>query len=285
LRNEDEAFQTVLEKLLPLLVAQSSSDKSPVSRMRDQPMPSAIYPSLKGKRVVVTGGASGIGAALVAGFARQGAETIFVDILDSAGRDLVANLGDAAIAPKFHPLDLRDLKAVEEFFRAVGPIDILVNNAASDDRHTLENITPDYWDDRIAVNLRHMLFAAKAAMPGMKARGGGAIINFGSISWHLGLPDLTLYEISKAGIEGMTRALAREFGPDNIRVTCILPGNVKTERQARWYTAEGEKEIIALQSLKTRIAPEQVASLALFLASDDGCMCTGHNYWIDAGWR
>jgi len=248
-------------------------------------MPSAIYPSLKGKRVVVTGGASGIGAAMVTGFARQGAETIFVDILERDGRDLVASLGEAAIAPKFHCLDLRDLKSVDAFFQATGPIDILVNNAASDDRHTLDAITPDYWDDRIAVNLRHMLFAAKAVAPGMKGRGGGAIINLGSISWHLGLPDLTLYEISKAGIEGMTRALAREFGPDNIRVTCIVPGNVKTPRQMRWYTPEGEKEIIDQQCLKTRIAPEHVASLALCLASDDGCMCTGHNYWIDAGWR
>ncbi len=248
-------------------------------------MPSAIYPSLAGKRVVVTGGASGIGAALVAGFARQGAETIFVDILDPEAKDLIAGLADAAIAPKFHHLDLRDLKAVEDFFRATGPIDILVNNAASDDRHTLEDITPDYWDDRIAVNLRHMLFAAKAAAPGMIGRGGGAIINFGSLSWHLGLADLTLYEIAKAGIEGLTRSLARELGPDNVRVTCIIPGNVKTERQMRWYTPEGEKEIVAQQALKTRILPEHVASLALFLASDDGRMCTSHNYWIDAGWR
>ena len=248
-------------------------------------MSSANYPSLKGKRVVVTGGASGIGAALVAAFARQGAETIFVDILDREAEELKASLGDAAIAPDFHRLDLRDLQAVETFFRAAGPIDILVNNAASDDRHTLENITPDYWDDRIAVNLRHMLFAAKAAAPGMKSRGGGAIINFGSISWHLGLPDLTLYEISKAGIEGMTRALAREYGPDNIRVTCVVPGNVKTDRQMRWYTPEGEKAIIDQQCLKTRITPQDVAALVLFLASDDGRMCTGHNYWIDAGWR
>ena len=248
-------------------------------------MPSAFYPSLAGKRVVVTGGASGIGAALVAGFARQGAETIFADILDSEAGSLIAGLADVAIAPEFHHVDLRDVKAIEDFFGAIDAIDILMNNAASDDRHTLENITPSYWDDRIAVNLRHMLFAAKAAIPGMKARGGGAIINFGSISWHLGLPDLTLYEIAKAGIEGMTRSLARTLGPDNIRVTCIVPGNVKTERQMRWYTPEGEKEIIDQQCLKTRILPEHVASLALFLASDDGCMCTGHNYWIDAGWR
>lgn len=245
---------------------------------------SAIYPSLKGKRVVVTGGASGIGAALVSGFARQGAETIFVDILEREAADLVAELARAGAAPEFHRLDLRDLHAVADFFRATGPIDILVNNAASDDRHDLESITPDYWDDRIAVNLRHMLFAAKAAAPGMKERGGGAIINFGSISWHLGLPDLTLYEIAKAGIEGMTRSLARSLGPDNIRVTCIVPGNVKTPRQARWYTPEGERQILEQQCLKTRILPEDVAALALFLASDDGRMCTAHNFWIDAGW-
>ena len=245
---------------------------------------SAIYPSLKGKRVVVTGGASGIGAALVSGFARQGAETIFVDILEREAADLVAELARAGAASEFHRLDLRDLHAVADFFRATGPIDILVNNAASDDRHDLESITPDYWDDRIAVNLRHMLFAAKAAAPGMKERGGGAIINFGSISWHLGLPDLTLYEIAKAGIEGMTRSLARSLGPDNIRVTCIVPGNVKTPRQARWYTPEGERQILEQQCLKTRILPEDVAALALFLASDDGRMCTAHNFWIDAGW-
>jgi D-xylose 1-dehydrogenase len=248
-------------------------------------MQSAIYPSLKGKRVVVTGGASGIGAAMVAGFTRQGAETIFVDILDPDASDLIAALSDAAIVPKFHHVDLRDVGAVADLFRAVSPIDILVNNAASDDRHDLEDITPDYWDDRMAVNLRHMLFAAKAAAPGMKERNGGAIINLGSISWHLGLPELTLYEIAKAGIEGMTKALAREFGPDNIRVTCIVPGNVKTPRQMRWYTPEGERDIIDQQCLKTRILPENVASLALFLASDDGRMCTGHNFWIDAGWR
>ena len=248
-------------------------------------MQSAIYPSLKRKRVVVTGGASGIGAALVAGFARQGAETIFVDIADQDAKDLIVDLKDAEFVPVFHHLDLYDLKAIESFFRAIGPIDILVNNAANDDRHDLDDITPDYWDDRIAINLRHMLFAAKAAAPGMKQRGGGAIVNLGSISWHLGLPQLTLYEISKAGIEGMTKALAREFGPGNIRVTCVIPGSVKTPRQMRWYTPEGEKEIVDQQSLKTRILPENVASLVLFLASDDGRMCTGHNYWIDAGWR
>src|ERR1700722_116108 len=245
---------------------------------------SAIYPSLAGKRVVITGGGSGIGAGLVEAFARQGAETIFVDILETENEALVARLAGTPIQTVFHRLDLTDLAAMERFFHSLGDIDVLVNNAGNDDRHSLKDITPAYWDERMAVNLRHMLFAAKAVAPGMKARGGGAIINFGSIAWHLGLPGLVLYETAKAGIEGLTRALARELGADNIRVTAVVPGNVKTPRQMRWYSPEGEAEIVDQQCLKVRITPEHVASLVLFLASDDGRMCTGHGYWIDAGW-
>jgi NAD(P)-dependent dehydrogenase (short-subunit alcohol dehydrogenase family) len=245
----------------------------------------ARYPSLERKRVVVTGGGSGIGDGLVEAFARQGAEVIFVDIAEKDSNALVAQLAGAPIAPVFHRLDLTDLAAIEVFFQSLGPIDVLVNNAGNDDRHDLADITPAYWDDRIAINLRHMLFAAKAVAPGMKARGGGAIINFGSISWHLGLKGLLVYETAKAAIEGMTRALARELGEDNIRVTCVVPGNVKTPRQMKWYTPEGEAEIVAQQCLKDRLLPQHVASLVLFLASDDGRMCTGHEYWIDAGWR
>lgn len=245
----------------------------------------AIYPSLKAKRVVVTGGGSGIGAAIVEGFARQGAEVIFVDIAVEPSVRLAAQLDNVPIRPVFQHCDLTDLAAVDRFFAQVGPIDVLVNNAANDDRHTLENITPQYWDERMAVNLRHLLFCTKAAVPGMKSRGGGAIVNFGSISWHLGLTDLVLYETAKAGIEGMTRGLARELGPDNIRVTCVVPGNVRTPRQMQWYTPEGEAEIVDEQCLKDRLLPEHVASLVLFLASADGRMCTGHAYWIDAGWR
>ena len=248
--------------------------------VNDTARPTAIYPSLKGKRVVVTGGGSGIGAGLVEAFAAQGAETIFVDILESESAGLVTALPQV----KFHRVDLTDLAALDAFFQSLGPIDVLVNNAGNDDRHELKDITPAYWDDRMAVNLRHMLFAAKAAAPGMAKRGGGAIINLGSISWHLGLPGLLLYETAKAGIEGMTRALARELGGDNIRVTAVVPGNVKTPRQMKWYTPQGEAEIVAQQCLKTRVLPQHVASLVLFLASDDGRMCTGHNYWIDAGW-
>ena len=245
----------------------------------------ARYPSLEGRRVVVTGGGSGIGAGLVEAFARQGAEVIFADIAEKDSNALVAQLADAPIPPVFYRLDLTDLAAIDVFFQSLGPVDVLVNNAGNDDRHVLADITPAYWDDRIAINLRHMLFAAKAAAPGMKARGGGAIINFGSISWHLGLKGLLAYETAKAGIEGMTRALARELGEGNIRVTCVVPGNVKTPRQMKWYTPEDEAQIVAQQCLKDRLLPEHIASLVLFLASDDGRMCTGHEYWIDAGWR
>jgi len=246
---------------------------------------SAIYPSLKGKRVVVTGGGSGIGAGLVEAFVRQGAEVHFLDVLEDESRALAASFATAEIPPVFHRCDLTDAGAIEACFDKIGPVNVLVNNAGNDDRHSLDEVTPAYFDERIAVNLRHMIFCAKAVVPAMKANGGGAIINFGSISWHLGLPDLVLYETAKAGIEGMTRALARELGPDGIRVTCVAPGNVRTPRQMKWYTPEGEAEIVAQQCLKARIEPADVAALVLFLASDDARMCTGHEYWIDAGWR
>jgi len=248
-------------------------------------MSSAVYPSLKDKRVVVTGGASGIGAAIVEAFAKQGSEVLFLDILENEGRALAAELKGTERAPAFHKVDLKDLDAVDAFFRKIGPVDVLVNNAGNDDRHKLEDVTPAYWEDRVAVNRRHRLCCSKAAAPGRKKREGGASVNFGSISWHLGLPDLVLYETAKAGIEGMTRALARELGKDAIRVTAVVPGNVRTPRQMQWYTPEGEAEIVDQQCLKSRVKPENVASLVLFLASDDGCMCTGHEYWIDAGWR
>lgn len=244
----------------------------------------AIYPSLEGKRVVVTGGGSGIGAGLVEAFAVQGAEVHFLDVLAAESRALVERLAGARVAPCFRACDLKDAGAIAETFATIGPVDVLVNNAGNDDRHSLGEVTPAYFDDRIAVNLRHMVFCAQAVVEGMKARGGGAIINFGSISWRLGLPDLVLYETAKAGIEGMTRALARDLGGFGIRVTCINPGNVRTPRQLKWYTPEGEAEIEAQQCLRGRIEPRDVAALVLFLASDDARFCTGHEYWIDAGW-
>lgn len=246
---------------------------------------SAIYPSLKGKRVAITGGASGIGAGLVEAFVRQGAEVHFLDIAEAEARELIGRLDGAGPKPAFYACNLKDTDAIAAAFAQIGDVDVLVNNAGNDDRHALDEVTSEYFDDRIAVNLKHLLFCAKAVAPGMKAAGAGAIINFGSISWHLGLKDLVVYQTAKAGIEGMTRALARELGRDGIRVTCILPGNVRTPRQLMWYDAEGEAEIVAAQCLDGRIEPADVAALTLFLASDDARFCTGHSYWIDAGWR
>lgn len=250
----------------------------------------AIYPSLRDKHVLVTGGASGIGEGLVEAFVAQGARVTFVDVQTAAGEALSARLTPGAIhAPQFAHCDLTDITALQSCLGAIiaerGAVDILLNNAASDDRHGIEDVTLGYWDERMAVNLRHLFFAAQAVIPGMKAAGQGVIINFGSISWHLGLPDLTLYQTAKAAIEGLTRSLARELGPHGIRACTIVPGNVQTPRQEKWYTPEGEAEIVAAQALKGRIQPADIAAMATFLASDDARMCTAHNYWVDAGWR
>ncbi|TCP35142.1 SDR family oxidoreductase [Sphingomonas sp. BK235] len=246
----------------------------------------ATYPSLRDKKVLITGGATGIGAGLVEAFARQGARVAFVDVNAEAGAALAARLDPA---PLFRGCDLTDVAAlpgtIDSIAQALGGLDVLINNAANDDRHSIAEVTPAYWDERMAVNLRHLFFAAQAAVPHMKRAGGGAIVNFGSISWHLGLPDLVLYQTAKAAIEGMTRSMARDLGRDNIRVTTIVPGNVQTPRQEKWYTPEGEAEIVAAQCLDGRIQPADVAALALFLASDDARMCTGHDYFVDAGWR
>lgn len=245
----------------------------------------ARYPSLAGKRVLITGGASGIGASFVEAFAAQGSKVAFVDIDVETAEALAGRVPAAS----FHACDLRDVEALTATIAAVsaefGGVDVLINNAANDDRHRIEDVTPAFWDERIATNLRHLFFAAQAVVPAMRGAGGGAIINLGSISWHLGLPDLVLYQTAKAGIEGLTRSLARDLGRDNIRVTTIVPGNVQTPRQELWYTAEGAAEIVAAQCLDRRIQPQDVAALALFLASDDARMCTGHEYFVDAGWR
>jgi NAD(P)-dependent dehydrogenase (short-subunit alcohol dehydrogenase family) len=253
------------------------------------PAQAAVYPSLRDKRVIITGGASGIGAGLVEGFVRQGARVAFIDIMDADGQALVARLSpDARHAPLFRILDLTDLDALSTVFAALiaelGGVDVLLNNAANDDRHTVAEVTPDYWDRRMNVNLRHAFFASQAVVPAMKAT-GGAIINFGSISWHLALPDLVLYQTAKAAIEGLTRSLARDLGRDRIRVNSISPGNVQTPRQEKWYTPEGEAEIVAAQCLDGRLQPFDIAAMAMFLASDDARLCTGHNYWVDGGWR
>lgn len=250
---------------------------------------SAIYPSLQGKRVIVSGGASGIGEGIVEGFARQGAAVAFLDLQEDASAALLERLRDATHPPVALHCDITDttdyLAKIEKIIARLGGCDVLINNAANDDRHKLDDVTPAYWDERMAVNLKHQFFAAKGVAPAMRAAGGGSIVNLGSISWHLGLKDLTLYQTAKAAIEGLTRSLARELGRDNIRVNTIIPGNVQTPRQMKWYTPEGEAEIVAQQCLDGRIQPADIAAMALFLASDDARFCTAHNYWVDAGWR
>ena len=246
----------------------------------------AVYPSLAGKTVVITGGGSGIGEVMVEGFVRQKAKVFFLDVAESESNALVTRLADGA---KFIKCDVTDLKALRQALADIqakaGPVAVLVNNAANDDRHKIEDVTPDYWENRIAVNLRHLFFAIQAVTPGMKKAGGGSIINLGSVSWHLSLPDLSLYETAKAGIEGMTRALARELGEFNIRVNCVVPGAIRTPRQSKlWHTPGEEAKILAQQCLKQRVDPVHVTAMVLFLASADAAMCTAHNYWVDGGY-
>jgi D-xylose 1-dehydrogenase len=249
----------------------------------------ATYPSLAGKRVIVSGGASGIGEAIVEAFVRQGSAVAFVDVLDEQSDGLVKRFADAAVPPIFVHCDIRDCAdygaKIEKLIARLGGCDVLINNAANDDRHTLDDVTSEYWDERMAVNVKHQFFAAKAVVPAMKDAGGGSIVNLGSISWHLGLDNLTVYQVAKAAIEGLTRSLARELGRHNIRVNTIVPGNVQTPRQMKWYTPEGEAEIVLQQCLDGRIQPSDIAAMALFLASSDARFCTAHNYWVDAGWR
>jgi D-xylose 1-dehydrogenase len=251
----------------------------------------AIYPSLAGKRVLVTGGGTGIGEALTEGFVRQGARVAFVDIADAPSRALAERLAEGADhAPLYKHCDLTNIEqlrsVIGEIVAELGGVDVLVNNAANDDRHAIADVTPEYWDNRIAVNLRHLFFAAQAVVPSMKQAGGGVILNFGSISWHLALPDIVLYQTAKAGIEGMTRAMARDLGEHGIRVNTIVPGGIKTPRQDMLWHDDGETaRILANQCLKERVMPADVAALTLFLASDDARMCTGHDYFVDAGWR
>jgi fumarylacetoacetate (FAA) hydrolase family protein/NAD(P)-dependent dehydrogenase (short-subunit alcohol dehydrogenase family) len=245
----------------------------------------AIYPSLAGKRVVVTGGGSGIGAGIVEAYARQGARVTFLDIAEADSRALEATLSTLPVPPKYVHCDLTNLDVLAKTFADIGTVDILINNAANDDRHNLADVTPEYWEGRMAVNLRHQYFCAKAVAQGMREQGGGVILNFGSISWHLALPDLTLYMMAKAAIEGMTRGLARDLGPDNIRVNCIIPGGVRTPRQeALWHTPDEEARILAGQCLKKRVQVDDVAAITLFLSSDSASACSGREYFVDAGW-
>ncbi|WP_027797000.1 SDR family NAD(P)-dependent oxidoreductase [Paraburkholderia acidipaludis] len=249
----------------------------------------AIYPSLLDKVVVVTGGGTGIGAAMVEAFAAQGARVFFLDVADDASASLAQSLREAKHAPAYRRCDLRDIAQLEACFADIasvaGPVQVLVNNAANDDRHDVRDVKASYWDDRMAVNLRHHFFCAQAVAEGMRQLGGGSIINLGSISWHLASPRLSVYMTAKAAIEGLTRGLARDLGDYGIRVNCVIPGAVRTPRQMQlWQSSESEARIMAQQCLHERIDPEHVARMVLFLASDDAARCTGRDYFVDAGW-
>jgi NAD(P)-dependent dehydrogenase (short-subunit alcohol dehydrogenase family) len=249
----------------------------------------AIYPSLRDRVVFVTGGASGIGAAHVRNFAAQGARVAFVDIADADAAALVASVAAAGHpAPFFQRCDLRDIDALRDAIATaaerLGPITVLVNNAAHDERHKFEDVTVAYWDERQAVNLRHQFFAIQAVAPMMRAAGGGSIVNFGSISWRRMQGGMPAYTTAKAAIEGLTRGMARDLGPDRIRVNCVVPGWVITDRQiALWLTPEAETRLMEDQALKQRLLPDDLARMVLWLAADDSRMCTGQMWIVDAG--
>lgn len=249
----------------------------------------AIYPDLRGKTVLVTGGGSGIGEAIVRRFVAQGSRTAFIDIKSDESRALVAALAKEAGEVHFEAADLTDIAALRAAIARVrerfGPIQILINNAAHDERHATLDVTPEYWDERMAVNLRHQFFAAQAVLPDMIAAKGGSIINFGSTSWMIGQGNMAAYTAAKSGILGLTRSLARDFGAHNIRVNAIAPGWIMTERQINlWLTPESEKELMLRQCLKRRLLPDEVARATLFFASDEASACTNQQYVVDGGW-
>jgi NAD(P)-dependent dehydrogenase (short-subunit alcohol dehydrogenase family) len=252
------------------------------------PMSFATYPSLKSAVVFITGGASGIGEEIVKAFAAQGSRTGFVDLDAERGRALADELSRQGAEVRFEACDLRHIDQLKHAFAALeavlGPATVLVNNAARDDRHGWEEVTPDYYDERIAANLRHMFFAIQAVAPGMIAAGKGSIINFGSNSWWQATGGMPVYTTAKAAVHGMTRSFARDLGRHRIRVNTVVPGWVMTERQKTlWATPEALERHRARQCLPDLIEPVYLARMVLFLASDDTAMCTANNYMVEAG--
>jgi NAD(P)-dependent dehydrogenase (short-subunit alcohol dehydrogenase family) len=250
-------------------------------------MASATYPSLKDRTVVVTGGASGIGEAIVRGFVGQGARVGFLDIDVAAAEKLVAELPAGQV--HFENRDLRNVDAIRAGIAAIrdkfGPVTILVNNAARDDRHDMDTVTSDYWDERLAANLKHQFFAAQAVAPDMRAAGFGAIVNMGSVSWMIGQGGMPAYTTAKSAVQGLTRSLARDLGPHNVRVNAVVPGWIMTQRQIDlWLNDETYKELLSRQCLKRKLYPDDIAKVVLFFASDEAGACTNQSYVVDGGW-
>ena len=246
------------------------------------------YPSLAGRVTFISGGASGIGASLVEHFAAQGARVAFCDLDSARGEALVRRLSASRHPIRFAVCDVRDIPAYQACLAAVardlGPIRVLVNNAGNDTRHALADLGVEQWDEAIALNLRHHVFAIQQVAPGMAQAGGGSIINLGSVSWMRGRPQLVGYTAAKAAISGISRTLARELGEANIRVNTLVPGAVATERQAAlWRSPEEDRRFVEMQCLKVRLEPAHVARVALFLASDEAAGMTGQNVIVDAG--
>ena len=250
----------------------------------------ATYGSLQGKRVFITGGGSGIGESLVAEFAAQGALVAFVDIAVEASEALCRRLAEAGwTAPLFRHCDITDIPSLQavmaELAGKLGDFDILVNNAANDQRHQAQDVTLEYWNERIAINQRPMFFTCQAVFEGMKRQGGGSIINVSSISWHMKSGGYPVYATTKAAVVGLTRGLARDFGAHNIRVNTVTPGWVMTQRQIDlWVDDAAEVEIKKSQCLPNKLMPQDIAAMVLFLASDDGAMCSSQEFIVDAGW-
>ncbi|QBE65538.1 SDR family NAD(P)-dependent oxidoreductase [Pseudoduganella lutea] len=250
----------------------------------------AKFGSLRGKRVFVTGGGTGIGEAIVASYAEQGAIVAFVDIAKEPSLALVERLKAAGhTAPLYRYCDITDIPALQntiaELAAEIGDFDVLVNNAANDQRHKPEEVTLEYWNERIAINQRPMFFTCQSVLEGMKKKGGGSIINISSMSWHAKNPGYPVYGTTKAAVIGLTRCLARDFGPHNIRVNTVTPGWVMTQRQIDlWLDDAGEAEIKRAQCLPGKLMPEHVAAMILFLGADDSAMCTGQEFIVDAGW-
>jgi NAD(P)-dependent dehydrogenase (short-subunit alcohol dehydrogenase family) len=248
------------------------------------------YPSLVGRVALVTGGATGIGESIVTHFGRQGSRVAFLDIQDAAAKQLVDGLtAEGCPAPLYLHCDLTDIAAlkhaVDQVLAKLGGVDVLVNNAANDRRHTIDEVTPEYWDHCMEQNLRHYFFCIQAVLPSMRKARRGSIINMSSISWMIPSTGVPLYIAAKAAIVGLTRTLAHELGADNIRVNAVLPGAIATERQRQlWYTPEYKAEIMASQALKRDILPEDVARLVVFLAADDSSAITNQSYIVDGGW-